>query len=385
MNRSRIENRRDPEKKLHKDRCKDRVEGELRARMGRSTAAPPYDHGENHEQVAPDTVNKLHQPRVFEEVLPKRLNREGLRRKDLPCHERPIRIRAPSVDPRDKRAKDDLHEPRMKQAGRKRKELGLLAATRLHEIALFAAKQEHIPRNEPKDHESKPKMCRQTIRGDRGHTLSRCHAGRDHPPPNGPLQATKCANKEKAAAPSCRDFAGKSEPGKANGPDQTDDAANLTMAPLPPIDIFEIFKFHPLVLDLPLIDLFVFVKFSLPRGIAHRWDRPGYGTPFGDREPAIGQPGQAADRDHHNNHGKKHHKPDTDRATGAAMALVDHADRFRGLFRTGFPDLFKNAAFLAHVACVLILSGQRLGLPLPAFKRWCRITRRVLSTAPSAA
>jgi len=126
--------------------------------------------------------------------------------------------------------------------------------------------------------------------------------------------------------------------------------AKLPMAPLPPIDAFEISKFHPSVLDLKLVDQFVFVEFRLPGGLVHRRQSPGHGTPFSDAEATVSKARKAAHGNHDKDQRKEDHQPDPDRAAGAATAFVDATGLHRGTGGLVGSDLFEKFAFFRHGA-----------------------------------
>ena len=125
----------------------------------------------------------------------------------------------------------------------------------------------------------------------------------------------------------------------------------MPVAPFPPIDDLEVLKLHPLVLDAPLVDLFVLFELSLPVGLAQGWDCTGNGPPFGDRQPAVGQPCQPPHDDHRHDQSEQNRQPGTYGAPCAATGAIDPTGLgLRALLRLIARDVLENAA-LAH-ACL---------------------------------
>ncbi len=59
-----------------------------------------------------------------------------------------------------------------------------------------------------------------------------------------------------------------------------------------------------------------------PRGRAERREETRDRAPIDDREPGFGQPGDAADNDHGEDHGGAHEQPVSDRAVVRALARI---------------------------------------------------------------
>ena len=83
-------------------------------------------------------------------------------------------------------------------------------------------------------------MHRQAVAGDGNHAFALRHARGDHPPADRPLNATQSARDQQFAGPAGRDLARHQEAEEPKRPDQTDHAAQLAVAPFPPVDEFEI-------------------------------------------------------------------------------------------------------------------------------------------------
>ena len=100
----------------------------------------------------------------------------------------------------------------------------------------------------PYDHEGQPQMGGKPIRGDIKH-LARQTRG-DHPPTDGPLDTPQNAGDQKARGPAGGDAFSEPEEQEPRRPDKPDKAAQLAVAPFPPVDEFELFKAHTGVLKL---------------------------------------------------------------------------------------------------------------------------------------
>ena len=87
------------------------------------------------------------------------------------------------------------------------------------------------------------------------------------------------------------------------------------MKPFPEIDEFEIRQAHPAKARLePVFRCrLIFCKFRLPRRFAQRGQDPRGNFPFGDRQPALGEPGDPAHQHNHNHKRRGQLKPARDR------------------------------------------------------------------------
>lgn len=321
-----VHNGHDPERHLRQKDDGHQVEGAPGQGMRRSPAPPPDDGAEDQRQVTRHPVHELHEARVFEESPPGRAtfgHIKGIGRKEAFAHQRPGRKGPARVDPGDQRAKKDLHEGKVHEPGGKREKLALARTARLHELRLGARQRQRVPGDKAKDREGEPQMRGKTVGGDIDHPPAQ--PGGNHPPADRTLQPAKNPKAQKPPGPAGRNAAGRPEEKEAHGPDNADHPAKLAVAPFPPEDRLEGGKVHVAVLKPVFGAGLVLREFHLPVGIAQGWQRAGHRAPFGDRQPAVGQPRQPAHRDHRDDKREKDEKPNADRAARPALACVDHA------------------------------------------------------------
>jgi len=319
--------------------------------MGAAPPPQPDHHPIGQQEIADDTVDELHQTGIFKEVAPERAQLQRVGRDHLPRHERPVDIVAPGIEARHQRPYQDLQKCKMQPARGQPEQPRLLGAAGLHQVALAAPQLQDGPGQQPKDDKGQAQMGGQPVGGDRGHALALGDARGDHPSANRALHPAQHAGQDQPPGPASGDLARQQEAEEPQRPDQTDHPAQLAVAPFPPVDRLEIRQFHPLVLQAPLVDLLVFVEFGLPVGLAQRRNRARDRAPFGDRETAVGQPGQPAHHDHRHHQCKEHRQPGPDRAARAAPSPVDHTGLRR---RRPSPvrDLLKDAALAAHAILI---------------------------------
>ena len=236
-----------------------------------------------------------------------------------------------------------MHQPRAHG-----EQLFLAVPAALHQFPLGAAQLEDIPGENPKDDESQPQMRGQPVGRHIQHRPRQPR--RHHPPAHSALNAAQDAGDQQLAGPARRDFLQGKETKEANCPDQPHETPQLTVAPFPPIDDLELVQRHALVLQLVLGNLAILVEFRLPLLGRHRRQRARHRPPFGDRQPAIGQPGQPAHRNHRHHQRKQHHEPDADRPARALAALIDHTGLTPGLVPALGAHLFEKLTFLGHPA-----------------------------------
>ena len=167
----------------------------------------------------------------------------------------------------------------------------------------------------------------QSVRCNGGHAFALGDARGDHPPANRALHTAKCADKHQSAVPTSGDLTPHKEPEKADGPDKANHPAQLPMPPFPPVDHFEIRQLHPCILHFEFVDLLVFGKFALPVCLAQRGNRAGQGAPFGNRQTAVSQTGQAAHCDHHKHQRKEDHQPDLSFIESAVKSIAPVLER----------------------------------------------------------
>ena len=185
-------------------------------------------------------------------------------------------------------------------------------------------------------------MHREPGRGDADHLAGQPRG--DHPPADQPLQPPEQPEAEQPRRPSGRDPPADEEPQKAERPDRADDAAELAVAPFPPVNHAELVQRHRRVDVAGLRARAVLRELRLPGGGIRRRQRPGDRAPLGDREPRVGQPRHATDRDHRHHKGEEQHQPGRHRAPGRLRPPGGR--RGRGLGLVG--DLLEDTARLAH-------------------------------------
>ncbi len=256
--------------------------------MRAALPAPPGKDAVAQQRIPDHAVDPLHEARAFEQVTPPRLQHGRIGRQELPAHQRPVGISASRVDPRNQRAQQDLQEREMQPAGGDAVEFRFLRAARLHQVALGPTERQDIPAEHTENDKGQPKVHRQPVRRDRHRSFARSHARGDHPPADRALQPAQDAGQQQAPGPAGRDLARHEKDQESGCPDEPNGAAQLPVAPFPPIDFLEVVQFHPLVHDPPLIDLAVFVEFRLPVGFGHWRNRPGDRAPFCNRQSGIG-------------------------------------------------------------------------------------------------
>ena len=150
--------------------------------------------------------------------------------------------------------------------------------------------------------------------------------------PMAPCRPPSAPRPSRRPVPAERDLAAGEEPQEAEAPDEADHAAELAVAPFPPVDDLELVEGHAPVDELVLRNLAVLVEFGLPRCGIERRQRTGDRAPFGDREAEIREAGHAANGDHHHDEGEEDREPDRDgaaRRRGLALAGVGAAGQGR--------------------------------------------------------
>ena len=114
------------------------------------------------------------------------------------------------------------------------------------------------------------------------------------------------------------DAAAQQEPRERHGESKADEPPPQPVQPFPEEDRLEVGEGHPGVHCLELRDPLVFGEFFLPGGVAERRQRPGDGLPLGDRQPRLGEPGDAAEHHHDGDHRGAGEEPEGD---GASLAV----------------------------------------------------------------
>ncbi|MPL73780.1 hypothetical protein SDC9_19586 [bioreactor metagenome] len=342
-----VDQRDDAKRHLHQQPGAHPGEGGAGCAMGRAAAAQRGDRAEDQHEIADHPVVELHQPRVFEEIAPQRREREGIRRQELPAHQRPVGEAAPGVDAGDQRAKQHLHEGQMQHPRRHAEEPRLGQTAGLQQLGLAAAQKQRIPGDETEDGEADAKVHGKTIGGDRGHAVAQARG--HHPPADRALQPAEHTQTEQPQPPALRDPPRQRKAREARRPDQTDHPAKRAMRPFPPVDRLEPGQIHRRIRQRELRRRLILAELGLPVGVIQRRHDAGDRLPFGDREAGVAEPGRAAKRDHRRDQREKREQPDPDRGARAFRAGVDQPAFRRGggggLFGA---DLFEDAAFRAH-------------------------------------
>ena len=147
-------------------------------------------------------------------------------------------------------------------------------------------------------------MGRQTVAGHINHAFARCYARRNHPPANSTLRTTEDAQQQQTWCPAGWDLATQQEPEETNCPHQANNAAQLTMAPLPPVNHFKVRELHPLVLNAKLINGLILRKFGLPISGIQRWNRASKRAPFCNAKATVSEAGKPTNQYHQHNQSK---------------------------------------------------------------------------------
>ena len=106
------------------------------------------------------------------------------------------------------------------------------------------------------------------------------------------------------------------EPEERHEKDEPDRPAEQAMEVLPPEDALELGERHALVDQLVLGRLPVLVEHRLPVGLGERRDRADERLPLDDRQPGVGEAGDAPDDDHRRDRERADEEPGRDRAAG---------------------------------------------------------------------
>ena len=165
-----------------------------------------------------------------------------------------------------------------------------------------------------------------------GHVQRVAREPRDHhPPADRPLRRPERAEQQEPPAPARRHPARQQQPREARRPHQPDQPRKHSVPPLPPVDRLELVEAHAAVLHAVLRSLPVEREFALPCLGGERRQRARHGAPFGDRQPAVGEPGEPADDDCQGHEGKEGKQPQPRCAARRARTCVDRAGARRGI------------------------------------------------------
>ena len=139
----------------------------------------------------------------------------------------------------------------------------------------------------------------------------------DHVPAEGSLGEAEQQNAAERRNHPPRQPPAHQKPDKGRGKDDADQPSQQPMTILPEVNAFELIQRHSKMDRTVFWDLFVFGKFGGPVGSGERRHDADNRLPFGDRQARQGEPRDAADYDHQENHCAADEQPDRDRPQSA--------------------------------------------------------------------
>ena len=258
------------------------------------------------QQVSTKPVIELHQRDVGHEILhPWLLGEQCRARGRQPAiHQRPGVEGEPGIEARDKPAKRDLDE---KQHEHELRAVGHPAGVPCHGRGVEPRPH---PDDEREDDAGERQMQGELDRRHRHHAL--LQAGMDHDPADRALKPAKSADGGELPEQRAAHCSLPGEPEQRQEPGDADEAPELAVAPLPPVDELEFGEAHAPIEELVLWDLTVFLELGQPARFRQRRDRAHQGPPLGDGEAGIGQPRRAAHQHHREDEASHPREPEAD-------------------------------------------------------------------------
>ena len=310
---------RDAERELQQSGSEQHMQREAgRARQRRPLPPSQSSTHAGRRRHRQQAMVELHRGDILEPVQHERLQLRIAGRHETAVHQRKRVVDQPGMQPGDKPARDD------RQRDETDNRLGGAApakAAKLRPPPLrggFSPPCANIPsaihRVSAIDRQRQREMRDEAVLADRDAVGE---AALDHVPAERALREAEQKNPGKRQYQPARHLPPDQETDQRQRIDETDQPPPQPMHVLPQKDRFELAEAHPGIEQLVLRDLLVFLEFGRPGGLRQRRHDAGDRLPFGDRQPGQGQPRDAADHDHQENHRAAEQQPIGDRALAA--------------------------------------------------------------------
>ena len=235
------------------------------------------------------------------------------RRQEMPVHHRPCVVDQSGMVARNQRPKRDLDQGEDQQAAR---HFGMGGSDTL----LSRLEGRGGGDQQGKNHRGKGEVQHQAHRFHSRH--ARLETGCDHEPADKGLQSAQDTQAQQSQSAAATDMPAHIKPDIAKRKDHADKAAQLPVAPFPPVNAFEFGQLHLGIEQGILRNGFVFFEFRQPVLLIERRQRAEHRLPFGNRQSRSGHARGTA----HDHHGKdktrQQKQPQADQAQRARIVIL---------------------------------------------------------------